>query len=185
MNDFKHVVVAQQVGNTCGPHAVKNAYMALDMKEPSVDMKKIDVDSIWIKDQMAKNGSPENIIIVETSILIEKPKLMQHFIDGIFQRVASVETYAKLGIALIVNMLSTGNRLAVGHWVALSIHVSNNTVLPIRGYNSAAIQHQKTTEIAIVLYQCCLNVCSVVTNNKHVRIYILLASRSCDISLLI
>ena len=118
MNGCEHVAVPYQVGNTCGPHSVMNAYMALGMNKPDIDMHMINVDSRWIKLQIASNENPKSITVLESYSFVDTPSLMQHFIDHVYQRAGSVETDAKLDIALIINMLPT----KVIKWLVIGSH---------------------------------------------------------------
>ena len=62
--------VEQQVGNTCGPHFIVNAFSTLGLYKPRVNMKKIDVNSIWLEKQLSLNNNPKNIKVIESRYLI-------------------------------------------------------------------------------------------------------------------
>jgi len=113
----KIIKVEQQKGNTCGPHALNNAYIALGKLSPSINMKKIDVGSFWIEEQIKKNGNPENIKIIESLILIEEKDKWELYMDGVMQRVANSD----LPMALLVNIARSNNPDYLSHWITLII----------------------------------------------------------------
>ena len=86
--------VEQQIGNTCGPHSIVDAFTALGLNKPRVDMKKIDVDSIWLEEQLSLNNDPKNIKVIESRYLITDkswwPILMDYILAMLYSSIGQI-----------------------------------------------------------------------------------------------
>ena len=130
-NPDLHMDVEQQIGNTCGPHSIVNAFSALGLYKPRVDMKKLDVDSIWLERQLAANNDPKNIQVIESRYLITNQDWWHVLIDYIVAMVySSIDQ-----IALIVNTTESQVPGDIGHWVVLYINIYKGHLDPVRIYD--------------------------------------------------
>ena len=159
---FVHRVVEQQIGNTCGPHSIVNAFDAVGLFSPTIDMKRIDVDSVWLEEQLLLNNNPTNIKVIESRYLITNRDWWPVLMDVIVAMVLS-----SIGqIALIVNTTESRVPGAIGHWVVLSIDIYKGHLAPVCIYDSLAKHTHKTEILATTIFDAIAN---IQLENKEIK----------------
>lgn len=111
--------VPQQVGNSCAPHSVINAFRALSIEIPSnIDLTCIDQGSAFLESFV---GGVDSIFVLETGYALSD----HHLSRGLGLEKALEQFRKNIDIACIVNtaqyqQLNLPN--ALGHWIVISLH---------------------------------------------------------------
>jgi len=146
--EMEIVHVEQQSGYACGPHAVVNAYRAVGLLPPKINMKEINVDSKWINEKLKANENPHNIKVFENYLQIKNKDNWEHGFDHVLQLIQNTEN----DVALIINATTNQNHKTVAHWLTFSIHTKNGHLYPIRVYDSLSRIDHGTTEITCIIF---------------------------------